>query len=142
MTTVVVNRSTVEQTGQFKVSGPYKTPGVPTAAKKTWLVIGLAIVEGRARYLCVEGDQDVSNPFLAYAGRFSLVEGATVCEPLAAPIPFDTTDWFFFPRRSDQYRQVEYVPEEAQFEAIYGHGAVPLTDILVESVEVVRIKAV
>ena len=141
MTTVVVNRSTVEQTGQFKVSGPYKSPGTP-ASKKSWLVIGLALVEGRARYLCVEGDQDVSNPFLAYAGRFSLVEGETVCEPLPAAIPFDTANWFFFPRRSDQYRQVEHVEEAAQFEAIYGHGAIPLEDILTESVEVTRIKAV
>lgn len=141
MTTVVVNRSTVEQTGQFKVSGLYKSPGNP-ASKKSWIVIALAIVDGNARYLCVEGDQDVSNPFIAYAGRFSLVEGETVCEPLDAPIPFDPTGWFFFPRRSDQYRQVEYVPESAQFQAIYGFGAVPLTDILVDSVEVTRIKAV
>jgi hypothetical protein len=140
MTAVVVNRSVVEQTGQFKVSGPYKAPG-SAVSKKSWIVIALALVEGRARYLCVEGDQDVSNPFLAYAGRFSLVEGQTVCEPLSSPIAFDTSGWYFFPRRSDQYRQVEYVPEEAHYEAVYGHGAIPLTEILTDKVEVTRISA-
>ena len=130
----------VKQVGQFVVKGTYKSPG-GTHTDHEWVVLALAIVDGNARYLCVESTRDISNPFLAYADRFSRVEGETVCEPLEKPIEIDLDGFYFFPKRSPQYRTVEFVPQVARFEALAVDGAIPVSESLTDSVEVSRIKA-